>query len=161
MPAFIARASDKAKGIVDRNVRASYLVLKGSLYVLIGLGWVATETTGRVEGVGWTGFSTDTVGLAFVLAGVVAIVAGSIAEFRPRAEQAGFSALVFMGLVVSGWFAFSWLLSWAPGSVGASTGLISALNYLAFAISALVVSRASCRPALRNERADPSDSEGA
>lgn len=160
MLAFIIRANDKVKGVVDRNVRASYLVLKGSLYVLIGLGWIATEATSRVEGVGWTGFSTDTVGLAFVLAGVVAIVAGFIAEFRPRAEQAGFSALVFMGLVVSGWFVFSWLLSWVPGPAGVHTGLISSLNYLAFALSALVVSRAPSRPALRSERANPSDSEG-
>lgn len=161
MSSFVARIHSWAKGIVDRNVRASYLVLKGSLYILIGLGWMTTEATSRVNGVGWTGLSVGMVGFAFVLAGVIAVIAGFVAEYRPGAEQAGFAALVFMGLVVSGWFAFSWLLSWAPGPVGASTGLISALNYFAFAVSALVVSRASIRPALRNERADPSDSEGA
>lgn len=137
------RFRDWVENTVERNVRASYLVAAGVMHVVIGLGWVFTDSAGRIRGLEWIpGILPPAIGVAWVIGGMIALTTGLASEKIPEVEKYGFAANIFMPLVCSMYFLVAWALYIVPVFDGGSeTGILSTSSYATMAIGAGFMSR--------------------
>lgn len=124
---------------IDKLTR-TFLLIVGTLYVLIGLTWIILPAGAtRTGGVEWLqGIEPWMIGVAWIIAGSIAV----LGRFHPGLTNTGFQALIATPTLLASWFLVSWGL-WivSGGTIGAQRGIATTVSYTTFAVAAYTIAR--------------------
>lgn len=127
---------------VVNGLAVSYMKLKGSFYILIGLTWLFIQSPSRQASLAWSDHVTPiVVGALWIATGLVSVYSAYWGSHRLK--RVGFFALIITPTLLGFYFLISWIIYLIPfievegyQRAGASTAV-----YWAYSVSAYVMSR--------------------
>ena len=122
----------------------TYLIVKGSAFVLIGASWLIFPSASREAGIDWSPVMTTWgAGVIWIIGGAMGVIAG---RFFPTRRAIGFQGLQGASLLMTLFFLCSSIIGVLPESViagGRPQSIITAISYGTFWASTVIVAQMS------------------